>query len=70
MVGFEHTIPAKNKRGKYNINNDLNISQPLTLEYLEELLNDPSEAFGHGLALVIIYILIKKLYKDKVSISN
>ncbi len=49
----EIDVPAKNKRGKYNINNALNISEPLTLEYLEELLNDPSEAFGHGLALVM-----------------
>lgn len=55
----EIDVPAKNKKGEYgnDVNND-NICI-LSLEKLNLLLNDPNEAFGHGLCLA--YALLTDL---------
>ena len=47
----EVDVPAKNKRGEYGIDCDDNNICIMTIEKLEKLLNDSSEAFGHGLCL-------------------
>jgi len=47
----EVDVPAKGKRGNYGQCNDINVCE-LTLDIVEGLLNDTSEAFGHGLCLV------------------
>ena len=44
-------VPAKNKKGHYGKDCDYNNICNLSIEKLESLLNDPSEAFGHGLCL-------------------
>ena len=49
----EIDVPAKNKTGNYKCNNNSNISSEITLEYLNTLMEDPSHAFGHGLALAM-----------------
>lgn len=54
----EIDVPAINKKGNFNRCNEHNISH-ITLPYLETLLNDPNEAFGHGLCLA--YALLKDL---------
>lgn len=46
----EVDVPAKNKKGSYKDCDNNNIC-PMSIEKLELLLNDPSEAFGHGLCL-------------------
>lgn len=53
----EIDVPAIGKKGKYEIKqiepkDDLNICF-MTKEYINELLNDSNEAFGHGLALAL-----------------
>ena len=52
----EIDVPAKGKKGLFNKCNDLNISEELTIDYLESLMNDPSEPYGHG--LVLAYCLL------------
>lgn len=55
----EIDVPAKNKKGQYGQDcDDYNICH-LTLDKLEILLNDPCEAFGHGLCLA--YSLLQDL---------
>ena len=44
-------VPAKNKKGEYGKNCDKNNVYHMSIEKLELLLNDTSEAFGHGLCL-------------------
>lgn len=46
----EVDVPAKNKMGYYKCDNEDNICH-LSIEKLNLLLNDSSEAFGHGLCL-------------------
>lgn len=53
----EVDVPAKNKKGNYGLDcNEFGICQ-MSLQKLETLLNDPSEAFGHGLALAYSLLL-------------
>lgn len=48
----EIDVPAKTKKGIYGKNCDENnICHSISVQHLEALLNDPSEAFGHGLCL-------------------
>ena len=47
----EVDVPANGKRGHYGEDCDEDGNCPMTLEKLDQLLNDPSEAFGHGLCL-------------------
>lgn len=48
----------KIKKGEYGKNyNEYNIVDCYTINKIELLLNDPSEAFGHGLCL--IYALLQ-----------
>lgn len=47
----EIDVPATGKKGIYGQDCDDNNSCLISLEKLELLLNDPSEAFGHGLCL-------------------
>lgn len=56
----EMDVPAKNKNGNYNIDNNDNICH-MTIEKLELLLNDSSEAIGHGLCLAYSLLLDYKL---------
>lgn len=54
----EIDVPTKGKKGEYGIDcNHLNIVDNYTVQKIEKLLNDPSEAFGHGLCL--IYALLQ-----------
>ena len=55
----EMDVPAKNKKGYYGIDCDENNICNMSIEKLELLLNDTSEAFGHGLCLA--YSLLKDL---------
>ena len=55
----EVDVPSKNKKGLFSkVVNENNIYNP-TLESIEQLLHDPSEAFGHGLCLS--YALLQDL---------
>jgi hypothetical protein len=47
----EMDVPAKNKKGEYGTDCDENNICHMSIEKLELLLNDTSEAFGHGLCL-------------------
>ena len=47
----EVDVPANNKKGEYGKGCDENNICFMSIEKLELLLNDPSEAFGHGLCL-------------------
>ena len=47
----EMDVPAKNKKGYYGNDCDDNNICNMSIEKLELLLNDTSEAFGHGLCL-------------------
>lgn len=47
----EVDVPAKNKKGIFGQDCDENDICYMSIEKLELLLNDPSEAFGHGLCL-------------------
>jgi hypothetical protein len=53
----EMDVPAKNKRGEYGIDCDDNNNCIMTIEKLERLMNDPSEAFGHGLCLAYALLI-------------
>lgn len=55
----EVDVPAKNKKGNYGKDCDENNICHISIEKLELLLNDTSEAFGHGLCLA--YSLLKDL---------
>jgi hypothetical protein len=53
----EIDVPSQKKRGNYGTNcNENNICE-LSLQHLQILLNDPSEAFGHGLCLAYALLL-------------
>jgi hypothetical protein len=47
----EVDVPALDKKGEFGKNCDKNGICYMSIELLENLLNDPSEAFGHGLCL-------------------
>ena len=47
----EIDVPSKDKKGEYGKDCDVNNICYLSIEKLEILLNDTSEAFGHGLCL-------------------
>lgn len=53
----EIDVPARNKRGEYGKDCDENNICHITIEKLELLLNDTSEAFGHGLCLAYSLLL-------------
>lgn len=53
----EMDVPAKNKRGEYGQGCDENDTCCMSIEKLELLLNDTSEAFGHGLCLAYSLLL-------------
>jgi hypothetical protein len=53
----EVDVPAKNKRGEYGNDCDDNNICIMSIEKLEHLLNDTSEAFGHGLCLAYSLLL-------------
>lgn len=54
----EIDVPDKNKKGEYGKHcNELNVFDNYTIGKIELLLNDPHEAFGHGLCL--IYALLQ-----------
>lgn len=55
----EMDVPASGKRGKYGKYCNNNISVLLDLNILDELLDDPTEAFGHGLCLA--YALLQDM---------
>lgn len=59
----EVDVPANTKRGEFGKDCDENNTCYLTLEKLEKMLNDPSEAFGHGLCLA--YSLLLDLAETK-----
>jgi hypothetical protein len=44
-------VPANGKKGEYGKDSDEDNICILSLEKLKILMNDPSEAFGHGLCL-------------------
>ena len=48
----EIDVPSNGKKGNYGKDCDENDNCDMSLEKLNVLLNDPSEAFGHGLCLV------------------
>ncbi len=52
----EVDVPAKHKKGEYNNCDNDNICE-LTIDILEKMLNDTSEAFGHGLCLAYALLL-------------
>jgi len=69
---FDIDVPDKNKKGLYGEYSNNNIFE-VTYEKLEKLLNDPSEPFGHGLALAMALledINIKKLELLQKEINN
>lgn len=49
----EVDVPNKSKKGYYGKNLDDNNIYTANLERINELLNDPSEPFGHGLCLAL-----------------
>uniref|UniRef100_A0A6C0IS51 Uncharacterized protein n=1 Tax=viral metagenome TaxID=1070528 RepID=A0A6C0IS51_9ZZZZ len=53
----EVDVPAINKKGNYGLDCDENNVCHMSIEKLEVLLNDPSEAFGHGLCLAYSLLL-------------
>jgi hypothetical protein len=53
----EIDVPANNKKGEYGNDCDENNICPMSIAKLELLLNDPSEAFGHGLCLAYSLLL-------------
>lgn len=53
----EVDVPARNKRGNYGLDCDENNTCFMSIEKLEILLNDTSEAFGHGLCLAYSLLL-------------
>lgn len=55
----EIDVPANGKKGLYGRDVDADGNCIMSIEKLEQLMNDPSEAFGHGLALS--YALLKDL---------
>lgn len=57
----EVDVPSYGKKGAYGLDIDDNGNCHMSLEKLEILLNDGSEAFGHGLC--ICYALLKDLEK-------
>jgi hypothetical protein len=59
----EVDLPHSSKKGNYSKTVDSNNIYTPSLESLEVLLNDPSEAFGHGLCLA--YGLLEDLAKLK-----
>ena len=52
----EVDVPAKDKKGNYDICDNNSICE-LSIQHLEVLSNDPSEAFGHGLCLAYSLLL-------------
>lgn len=59
----EIDVPTKNKKGNFGKDYDENNICHMSIEKLEILLNDTTEAFGHGLALA--YSLLLDLDKSK-----
>lgn len=53
----EIDVPARGKKGEYGKDCDMNNTCSMSLEKINKLLNDPNEAFGHGLCLA--YSLLK-----------
>jgi len=53
----EVDVPAKNKKGQYGNDCDENNICNMSIEKIELLLNDTSEAFGHGLCLAYAFLL-------------
>lgn len=56
----EIDVPKNGKKSEYGKDCDANDACDMTIEKLEKLMNDPSEAFGHGLCLA--YSLLLDLY--------
>jgi len=56
---YEIDVPEKNKKGNFKFVNEIDNTYNCTIENLNILSNDPSEAFGHGLCLA------KTLLEDK-----
>lgn len=56
----EMDVPNKGKKGGFDI--DSATSPALTLDYLNTLLDDPSEPFGHGLCLAHALLTDKMVY--------
>jgi hypothetical protein len=52
LVICEIDVPCNNKKGNYGKDCDENNNCDMNIDKLNVLLNDPSEAFGHGLCLV------------------
>ena len=48
---YEIDVPEKNKKGNFKFVNEIDNTYDCTIEKLNILSNDPSEAFGHGLCL-------------------
>lgn len=61
----EIDVPSKGKRGEYIKDVDENGNCDMTIEKLELLINDPSEAFGHGLALSLSLLKDFEYFIDK-----
>lgn len=55
----EVDVPCKGKKGFYGLNLDENNIYQADLDKIQVLLNDPSEAFGHGICLA--YALLEDL---------
>jgi hypothetical protein len=53
----EIDVPANNKKGEYGNDCDENNICHMSIDKLEILLNDPSEAFGHGLCLAYCLLI-------------
>lgn len=53
----EMDVPSQNKSGHYGKDCDENNICHMTIDKLELLINDPSEAFGHGLCLAYSLLL-------------
>lgn len=47
----EIDVPGQNKKGEYGKDCDVSNTCMMNIEKLENLMNDPSEPFGHGLCL-------------------
>lgn len=56
----EIDVPANGKKGEYG--KDCDEDDILSSEKLKVLMNDPSEAFGHGLCLA--YVLFQDTYAN------
>lgn len=60
----EVDVPAIHKKGHFGKDcNENNICRDITIDRLELLLDDPSEAFGHGLCLA--HALLTDLHTHK-----